>query len=144
MIVWRTDGRKFETGEAVTSAGDHTATLDGAHAETERILRDAMGDGGDTRRTSLYTWEDEVWARRAWSLEKGKFLYKLEVEDGDVRHRGDVNHYTDVGDAVKAGKDAVPYAEAYVRGDVHDPKRYTRARVQILVRKAIVLERYAT
>jgi hypothetical protein len=141
-IVWRTDGRVFKPGDTMSSAGDHTATLDGAHAEPERILREAMADGADVRAASLYTWEDETWARRAWSYENGKYLYKLEIDEADVRHRGDVNHYTDIGDALKINADTSLSVQDYLSGRNSDRSKYPTARFEILVRKALVLERF--
>lgn len=140
-IVWRTDLRVFEPGETMASAGDHTATLDGAHAEPERLLREAMGDDGEVRATSLYTWEDETWAIRAWTYEKGKYLYKLEIDETDVRHRGDVNHYTDIGNALIETADISVPVQDYVSGRDSDRSKYPTARFEILVRKALVLER---
>lgn len=141
-IVWRTDGRVFKPGDTMSSAGDHTATLAEAHVESERILREAMADGGDVRATSLYTWEDETLARRSWRPQKGKYLYRLEIDDVDVRHRGDVNHYTDIGDALKTTADTSVFVDNYLCGRDSDRNKYSTARFEILVRKALVLERF--
>lgn len=142
ITLWRTDTRRFEPGETVTSAGDHMVTLDGAHKATEQLLRDAMGKGGGVRATSLYAWENEEWARRAWRLERVKSLYRLEADEADILHRGDVNHYTDIGDALKAGEPTDRYVDDYVTGRDSDRSKYPTARFEVLVAKAVVLQRF--
>lgn len=140
--VWRTDTRVFDVGEDIESAGDHFETLSDIHVETERALRTAMGDRSVVRSKSLYTWEDENWARRAWFLEKGKNLYKLEVDVADIQHRGDVNHYTDIGEAIKSGVDTADAIQKYLNGSESNRLEYPTARFEILVSKARVLEKY--
>ncbi|MEI4492073.1 hypothetical protein WAF00_15600 [Mameliella alba] len=148
-IVWRTDSRVFELSETICSGGDHLETLSAAHEGAEEALRNAMGDRGRLRSTSLYTWEDEEWARRAWALEnkaiqsKGnkKYLYRLEIDDSDIFHRGDVNHYTDIGDALRQSMDPSKSIQGYLNGNGPDRDRHSTARFEILVRKALVLEK---
>ncbi|MGX7875057.1 hypothetical protein ACVDG5_022075 [Mesorhizobium sp. ORM6] len=141
QIVWRTDSRRFEPGEEVTSAGDHALTLDAAHVATEQALRDGIPNGRDLRTNSLYTWRDESWARSSWQYED-KFLYKLEVDTDDIRHTGDVCYYTDTGTAIKKGDSPAESVEAYASGKSYDPKLHFKPRVEVLVTKAKVLERY--
>lgn len=140
--VWRTDTRVFDVGEVIESAGDHLKTLSGSHVRTEMELRAAMGDRSVVRSKSLYTWEDEDWARRAWALEKLKHLYKLEVDVADIQHRGDVNHYTDIGEAINSGANTADAIGKYLNGDEANRLKYSRARFEILVSKARVLEKY--
>lgn len=142
IVVWRTDTRRVEPGSTMTSAGDHMATLDSAHANTERVLRDAMGNGGDVRAASLYVWESEEWARRTWRFERQKYLYRLEVDENDVRHRGDVNHYTDIGDALKDGRPTAIPVDDYIKSRDSDRSRFPTARFEVLVSKALVLQRF--
>ena len=105
-------------------------------------LRTAMGDRSVVRSKSLYTWEDEDWARRAWALERLKHLYKLEVDVADIQLRGDVNHYTDIGGAINSGVNTADAIGKYLNGDESNRTKYSRARFEILVSKARVLERY--
>lgn len=140
--VWRTDTRVFDVGEVIESAGDHLKTLSGSHVRTEMELRTAMGNRSVVRSKSLYTWEDEDWARRAWALERLKHLYKLEVDVADIQHRGDVNHYTDIGGAIDSGTNTADAIGKYLNGDESNQLKYSCARFEILVSKARVLEKY--
>lgn len=138
-ILWRTDRRKYDPHCVIESEGDHLQTLDGAHLQTEILLRQLMGD---VRSRALYAWADEGWARRAWQHEPHKFLYRLSVERAHILHRGDVNHYTDIGKALSAGQSANKSLDDYIKSNESDRARYPTARMEVLVTEAVVLERF--
>ncbi|MER8586051.1 hypothetical protein NKH92_24630 [Mesorhizobium sp. M0871] len=143
QIVWRTDTRRFERGDVVASAADHAATtLHASHALAEQAFRDGIPNGHDLRANSLYTWRDESWARLTWDREKGKFLYKLEIDTDDIRHTGDVCWYSAAGILIGNGKSPDEAVDAYATGKPHIPDIHFKPRVEILVKRAIVLERY--
>lgn len=128
----------------MVSRGDHAdATLAKDHKPAEALLRQRLPNGYELRANSLYTWRDEAWARQTWSFsfEKLKYFYKLEVDAADVLHRGDVHYFTEIGEALALGVSPAIYVDAYASGAAFDPKRTTKARVELLVRKAVVLER---
>ncbi|MER8565972.1 hypothetical protein NKH85_21385 [Mesorhizobium sp. M0924] len=142
-IVWRTDGRLFEPGDEMTSAGDHALTsLNAGHAPTEQAFRDGIPNGHDLRANSLYTWRDESWARWTWDHEPDKFLYKLEIDEDETRHTGDVCWYSAAGTLIGEGKSPAEAVDAYAISQPHIQDQHYKPRVEILVKRATVLERY--
>lgn len=142
LVVWRIEGRKFEPRQEMRSSGDHFTTLNSAHTLSELALRDAMPDGHDIRATSLYAWREETWARWNWKKEPEKYLYKLEVDEADIRHIGDVSYYSDIGDALASGQSAELPIQSYIASALFVPARHFKPRVELLVGKAMVLERF--
>lgn len=82
-------------------------------------------------------------ARRTWSRssEKAKYLYQLEIDKADVRHCGDVNHFSDVSADLAAKRPATASIEAYWNSTPHVPSMHSGARVEKLVKKAVVVSR---
>ncbi len=144
IIVWRTDTQFFDPGGEMLPRGDHKATLDNSHKGTENLLRAKMKNGYDVRVNSLYTWRDEVWARTTWKLERKtrKYLYRLKIEETDVRHTGDLCYYTEIGEALSAKTCPKAAIKAYASGAAFIQEKHNKPRVEILVRKATVLDRY--
>lgn len=142
ITVWRTDAQRFDAGSEMVSRGDHAATLDGAHKAAENLLRAKMANGDDVRSNSLYTWRDEEWARATWKREPSKYLYRLEVDGADIRHTADACYYTEIGEALAAKTSPEAAIDAYAAGAAFVPVRHYKARVEILVGRATVLERY--
>jgi hypothetical protein len=100
-----------------------------------------MPNGEYARSRSLYTWKDKDWAVRAWNLEPHKYLYKVEVEVRNVVHEGDVNHYSDIVDALGVGLPAEAFIARYVNS-APQSGNHLKDQVEVLVIEAMVLERY--
>jgi hypothetical protein len=145
-ILWRTDSETFDPGEIMTPRGDHYAnTLSKGHHAAEIALRAGMPDGHSLRANAVYTWRDEDWARHTWRIELRKlkkYLYKLEVDSGDILHTADLSYYTEIGEALHRGQSPDAAIQAYATGAHFDPARHIKPRVEVLVRKAKILERF--
>jgi hypothetical protein len=96
-----------------------------------------MANGERIRSTSLYTWENLEFARRAAQLAK-KPLYELKIDPADIVHRGDVEHFSNAVDAISRGEDPMEHVKKYCEG-----VEFISQRVEILVTKAKVVKRIA-
>jgi hypothetical protein len=92
--VYRYDDEDYPDGQLVRSRGDSFDILTKVEKVVELGIRALLPDGANVRGASLYTWEDEVVARRLWKLSGKKYLYELEVDDASIRHIGDLNLYS--------------------------------------------------
>ena len=126
----------FSGGDSLVSFRDPKLAI------AERFIRDQGEAFERIRRESLYVWRDESWARRTWELglsERPKFLYKLCVQIDDVQHLGDVSFISEIRDTLDEGGNADALRTRYWEGSAS--KGQLKERVEILVRKATVLER---
>jgi hypothetical protein len=120
--VYRYDDEDYPDGQLVRSRGDSFDILTKVEKVVELGIRALLPDGANVRGASLYTWEDEVVARRLWKLSGKKYLYELEVDDASIRHIGDLNLYSCAKDAVQSGQSPNEAISAYCNRDVADPK----------------------
>ena len=135
MRVYRYDNQDFREGEMIVSRGDHADGLTDIEREVEVGLRSASSEAESIRRDSLYTWKDEDFARLAGGHKRSRFLYELEVKDADIRHVGDLDHYSAAKDAAKSGHPFAKHLEA-------SWTQLTGARrVEILVASALVVRK---
>jgi hypothetical protein len=138
--VYRYDDEEFPTGKVIRCRGDSFDTLTDHQKTVEIAIRKALPDGANVRSTSIYVWADQQVAKRLWPLSKKRYLYELEIDEVDIRHKGDLNNYSEAETAAKSGK---PFEDAvlrYCRGEMAG-KKYTEPRVEILVSEATVLGR---
>lgn len=144
MIVWRTDTASFKVGEILSPRGDHLDSLDDSHHAAEMLLRKYMPNGEDLRINSVYAWREEEVAQRMWALQKASglksYLYKLVVEQNDIRHIGDLNFYTELGTALTNKLSPDIALKSYTDGLACDAPHITGPRFEVLVKKATVLE----
>ncbi|WP_454655096.1 hypothetical protein [Bosea beijingensis] len=138
LRAYRYDARDLEVGRIIVPERDHSESLDKSWAVTEAAIRAVSPDKEAIRKDSIYTWESEDWARKAWALEKGKYLYEVEIDEADIRHRGDTNAYGLVKDLLKAGKDPAPALMLYWSGEGVEAQL---PRVELLVTKATVVSK---
>lgn len=138
--VYRYDDQEFADGQIIYSRGDSLSTLTDHQKNVELAIRSALPDGANVRGTSLYTWADEKLARRLWPLSRKRYLYELEIDETDIRHRGDLNYYSE---AETAAKLSTPFEDAirkYCTG-LTAGQPFTEPRIEILVSKATVLRK---
>lgn len=92
---------------------------------------------------SIYTWRDKAVAERMWNLEARakvyKHLYKLQVQECDIRHIGDLNFYTEIGTALKRGESVEFAISGYTSSEEFDDPIITGPRFEVLVKKATVV-----
>ena len=91
----------------------------------------------------MYTWEDEVIAKRLWKNSGKRYLYELEVEDASIRHMGDLDLYSAAKDAVKGGKSPDSAIRGYCNGE-NAPPELGGPRREILVGEGRVMRKIAS
>jgi hypothetical protein len=136
--VYRYDDQEFADGQTIESRGDSFSTLTDHQKTVEAAIRTALPNGAFIRGYSLYTWVDAVVAKRLWRLSKKKYLYELEIHKMDIRHKGDLNHYSEAVSAAKSGASIENAVGKYCAGEIAGAP-YTEARVEVLVSKATVV-----
>lgn len=109
----------------------------------EQIVRSAHPDGTARRSNAVYVWDTEERARKQWAAagrakKAKKYLYKVEYDAKDLLHKGDLSHYSEALDLRASTEQAKAAAERYWSGEGHATEP---ARVEVLVRKATVLDR---
>jgi hypothetical protein len=124
----------------INARGDSISSLTEHQKVVEIAIREALPHGPTIRGTSLYTWADEGVAKRLWRRSRKRYLYELEIAEADIRHKGDLNYYSEALDAVKSGKPFEDAIRKYCRGETAGPP-FTEPRVEILVSKATVLRK---
>ncbi len=77
---------------------------------------------------------------RLWRPSGKRHLYKLEIEELNVRRRGDLNWYSEAVDAVKAGRSIEAAVEKYCSG-IEAGAPYTEPRIEVLVSEAKVVKK---
>jgi len=138
--VYRYDDQEFTDGQVIESRGDSFSTLTHHQKVVETAIRAALPNGAVVRGNSLYTWADENVAKRLWPLSKKRFLYELEIDKADIRHKGDLNQYSEAVSAAKSGASIDNAVGKYCAGE-NAGAPYTEPRVEILVSKARVLRK---
>jgi hypothetical protein len=116
LTVYRTDPRDLEPGEEVASAGDHREDLPNEETiAAEDAVRAGRTDGAGIRSDSLYVYPSTELADKDWTFRsKGKrHLYKLEIDDSDIVHVGDLLMYYQVIADLRAHREPSGTVEKY-------------------------------
>ncbi len=138
--VYRYDDQEFADGQMIESRGDSFGTLTDHQKTVETAIRTALPNGTMVRGNSLYTWANEEVAKRLWPLSKKRYLYELEIDKADIRHKGDLNQYSEAESAAKSGAPVENAVGKYCAGE-NAGAPYTEPRVEVLVSKAKVLRK---
>ena len=138
--VYRYDDQDFADGQMIESRGDLFSTLTDHQRTVETAIRAALPNGAIVRGNSLYTWANEEVAKRLWPLSKKRYLYELEIDKADIRHKGDLNQYSEAESAAKSGAPVENAVGKYCAGE-NAGAPYTEPRVEVLVSKAKVLRK---
>jgi hypothetical protein len=101
LTVYRHDTRDIKDGDTMPPAGDHYGGLTGDQKLTEDAIRAGKPDGTKMRAGSLYVYSDPEMAEADWKLKKGRHLYKLEIDEAAIRHRGDLQVFYEVTNAIR-------------------------------------------
>lgn len=141
-IVYRYDNNKYEVGEIITPKRDLFGMLTGIEKQVEARIRATLPDGESIRGGSVFDWENEAVAFRVWPLSRKKYLYQLEVDEADIRFRGDLNHCNNAKDAVAGGRPMDEYVSAYCEGNESAPNVNGAPRIELMFSKAKVLKRH--
>ena len=132
--VYRYDNEAYAIGVTVVSRGDHVETLDPNNVAAEQALRAVSPFAAETRRCSLYVWATKEFAVLAHALSRAKYLYECEIDEADIVHIGNVDHFTSARDAINAETRAAA-ANRYWDAPASGKDR----RDELLVKKAIVV-----
>jgi hypothetical protein len=120
----------------LTSRGDHAnTTLHSTNQEAERLIREAHPEGQYIRASSIYTWKHLSMAEASWLHEKTKNLYELEIDEDDIVHTADLDHFATLVSVAGNKQLADVYTQKYWNGPIESE------RVEVLVRKAKVLRK---
>lgn len=138
--VYRYDDQEFADGQMIESRGDSFSTLTEHQKAVETAIRAALPNGAIVRGNSLYTWANEEVAKRLRSLSKKRYLYELEIDKADIRHKGDLNQYSEAVSVAKSGAPIENAVSKYCAGE-NAGGPYTEPRVEVLVSKAKVLRK---
>jgi hypothetical protein len=139
--VYRYDDEDYADGRMIKPRGDPFNTLTEPEKAVETAVRAALPNGENVRSTSVYTWANETVAKRLWQYSGRRYLYELEIDKADIRHIGDLNHYSDAKDAAISGAPFEDAVARYCMGEPSGPPRFTEPRVEILVSKAMVFRK---
>jgi hypothetical protein len=135
ITVYRHDHRDFKIGEVMPPAGDHYSGLTGDQQKAEDKVRAGRPDGAEVRADHLYVYPHRDMAEEDWKHRKDRHLYELEIDEADIRHRGDLQIFHEVIDAVRIG---APVDEAVRRYWISAAdSRY----VELMVARATVVDR---
>ena len=116
-------------------AGDHYDRLMPDEKLAEDAIRAGKPDGAQIRAESLCVYPDSEMAQFDWTRRKARHLYKLEVDEADIRHRGDLQVFRDVVTTIRKKESADELVQKYWTGA--ELGRHT----ELLVSKATVIER---
>jgi hypothetical protein len=101
LTVYRHDTREIKDGDPMSPAGDHYGGLTGDQKLAEDAIRAGKPEGTQIRAESLYVYSDPEMAEADWKLKKSRHLYKLEIDEAAIRHRGDLQVFYEVMTAIR-------------------------------------------
>lgn len=127
-----------EVGDVMLKDGDHIGRLTEDQFAAEKALRAVSAEAAEMRRKALFAWTNHELARQSGALLGRPYLYTLQVEDRDVIFESDLQHYTNVVESIKAGRDPDDAVRRYwANGPCCDPK----PRIEVLFTQGKVLKR---
>ena len=128
----------IEVGDVMVKDGDHLGRLTKDQLAAERALRAVSTEKAKTRENALFAWTDYELARQSGAILERPYLYTLQVEDRDVLFESDLQHYTDVEEAIRAGRDP---GDAIRRYWENAPSSDSKSRTEVLFTFGTVLKR---
>lgn len=150
IILWRYDPRELFPNDMIypepSRADDFLVTLTPDLLVAEKLICEAVPNGAELRRNAVYCFEDRGNANEG-AYRKAVRLYEVAVDQNDILHRGDLNHYTQIGQ-LAAGKTALSKGPAdhtarevlkYWASEVSRPN----SKMEVLVKQARVVAEHA-
>jgi hypothetical protein len=125
-----------QPGDIITAGRDSLTTFSGSKKAFEEALREGHTHGHAIRSEALYVWEDSDFIPRIWPAVPAKYFYEVEIEEADILHRSNLNHYNDGLDAAKKGEPLDDIVAAYWSNARSSD---AKPRIEILVTKARVI-----
>jgi hypothetical protein len=139
MTHYRVDKRLFAIGSEIITAMEYYNKFDGSRKAVEDMLELRRPDDKKRRTSCLFVFEEEVCAKKHWSMMKDGKLYQVAIDKTRVFHRGDMAIMDEMKNLVEAGEDIDVKADAYWRGEVGNTPV-----VEIMVSSAIVTDIIST
>jgi hypothetical protein len=134
VTLYRVDKRDFGVGDVVTTAGEFTSKNPEGSIIVEELFELSRPEGKPVRHECLFLFENLEVAKKHWSKMKDGKLYKVEIDDEEILHKGDME-YVDKAFIVESNSDKNDCARDYWAGIKTD-----NPRIEILVSSAIVTE----
>lgn len=137
IVVWRYDARKFQPGDVIQPDPETPPNLQPSEEKAEILVRAGHPTAELIRRQSVYCFENKAKANLGAVVQKRR-LYELEVDDDDINHRGDLNHYSDLSELDDGDPDCGRLVAAYWSGQPSE----TNPSFEVLVSKATVIREH--
>ena len=142
LLGFRFFDETFQPGYVVQPHGDHLHKLSRDQQRAELAIRRGHPNGA-RRANAVFVFEARSVAEALLGKASGKYLYEVEVGPEDVIHRGDLEIYDEVVEALKHGHDADPLIAAFWASVERPSPRMelTVAKVKVRRKLAAALER---
>ena len=136
MRAYHYSNRLHQPCDIITAGRDSLTTFTGSKKIFEEALRAGHPAGSKIRAEALYAWESPDFVPPIWHKIPYKYYYEVEIDEADICHRSNLNHYNDGIDAVGNGQSLDKIVEDYWNNaQSSDPK----SRIEILATKATVI-----
>jgi hypothetical protein len=100
-------------GDIITAGRDSLITFKGPKKIFEEALRAGHVDGPEIRAEAFYVWESPDFVPSIWEHIPYRYYYEVEIDEADIIHRSNLNHYNDGIDAAKKGLPLDKYVQDY-------------------------------
>lgn len=142
QIGYHYSNREYKVGDIIEGY-DNFPGLDRTQHAAEEAVRSAHENGAAIRSSAVYLWDTEDRARRQWVLigktsHRKKYLYRIEYDEADRLHSGDLDHYSEAMKVGASQEDSRAAALRYWSGQSHGAQP---PRTEVLVRRGTVLSR---
>ncbi len=136
LLGFRFFDETFQPGYVVRPRGDHIGKLSRDKQRAERAIREGHPKGA-LRANAVFVFEDRHVAEALLDNASGKYLYEVEIEPEDVIHRGDLEIYDEVVEALKRGHDADPLVAQFWAGIERPSPRMELTIAKVKVRRKL-------
>ncbi|MBM3967248.1 MAG: hypothetical protein FJ308_19620 [Planctomycetes bacterium] len=133
--LFRADKRDFEVGARIFTAGEYYKKFPAETKTLEDGFETHRPEAKPNRRDCLFLFESLDAAKKHWSIMSDGKLYKVEVEDNAILHRGDMNWLDVIADHIRENKRTIDLYGKYWAGEITE-----NACVEVLVASAVVVE----
>jgi hypothetical protein len=128
--------RIHKPDDIITAGRDSLTTFKGPKKVFEEALRAGHAGGPKIRAEALYAWESPDFVPPIWAKIPYKYYYEVEIDEADILHRSNLNHYNDGNDAANSSQPLDKIVQDYwSNAPSCDPK----SRIEILANKAKVI-----
>jgi hypothetical protein len=105
-VFFRADKRPFKPGDPIRTAGEFMSKHREKGKFAEAALEKSRPPKKPTRQRCLMLFEDEECARDHWAKMKDGRLYRVEIDDADILHQGEMKLVDAIGEALSKSASA--------------------------------------